>query len=45
MSLEFDDYRGQVLPFLERNALDQFGSRESWGQMREFALGLLDTST
>ncbi len=43
-SLEFDDYRGQVLPFLERDALDQFDSRESWGQMREFALGLLDTA-
>ncbi len=43
-SLEFDDYRGQVLPFLERDDIDRFGSREHWSRMRECTFRLLEGS-
>ena len=42
-SLDFEDFSGQVLPFLEQRALDQFGREESWTQMREFVFRLLET--
>ena len=41
-SLDFDDYCGQVLAFLEEEALNRFGACENWEEIHEFALQLLE---
>ena len=42
LSLEFEHYRDQVLPFLEEDSLEQFGGRAAWMDMRDFVFRLLE---
>lgn len=43
--LDYEDYSGQVLPFLEQNHLDRFGAREAWAEMHDFVFGLLEAGS
>jgi len=42
LSLEFEHYRDQVLPFLEEDSLEQFGGSGAWMDMRDFVFRLLE---
>ena len=43
--LDFESFSGQVLPFLEQEVLDRFGTPEAWAEMHEFVLGLLEVGS
>lgn len=40
-TLDYESYSGQVLPFLEQDYLEQFGTEEAWTEMQDFVFGLL----
>ena len=43
--LDFESYSGQVLPFLEQDSLDRFGSPETWEEIHNFVFGLLEAGS
>ena len=40
--LDFESFSGQVLPFLEQDFLDRFGTPEAWAEIHDFVFRLLE---
>ncbi len=43
--LDFESFSGQVLPFLEQEFLDRFGTPKAWAEIHDFVFGLLEVGS